>query len=181
MPDVQSRAENTPGLSRATYKASDQESEPDVSLQPATFQADVEGLESFEDEPRHAPSSPLPPPKPRPVKVPGAGAADPAPAVAKASGARASAAETPDKPRSRSFSVLWPSLLIAAGAVLLLSNMGYLPEILWSQLWRFWPVLLIAMGIDTLFSRRSVFGSIVGALLILTLLGGVIYVVAFAR
>jgi hypothetical protein len=139
----------------------------------------VEGLESFEDEPGHTPAlptqqtAPSPPrsslKKPRPVKAP----------AAKVLSGKAVAAKASDKPHSRSLSVFWPTLLIAAGAVLLLTNVGYLPKISWSRLWRFWPVLLIAMGLDTLFSRRSMFGSIIGALLILALLGGVIYVVAF--
>jgi hypothetical protein len=180
MPDVQVPAANTQEPSPATFKASGQTSEPDATLQPGAFEADIEGLESFEDEPEHAtslskppatlPASKAQPNKSRAVKPP----------AAKAPATKAAGTTAADKPHARSFSVLWPVLLIAAGAVLLLTNLGYVPEISWGQLWRFWPVLLIAMGIDTLFSRRSLFGSIIGALLILTLLGGVIYVVAFA-
>jgi hypothetical protein len=64
-----------------------------------------------------------------------------------------------------------------AGGLLLLQNLGYLSGISWGSLWRLWPLLLIAMGIDTLFSRRSAVGSVLSALLILALLGGALYVV----
>jgi energy-converting hydrogenase Eha subunit A len=170
MSDVRGPADNTPRSPQATFKVSDRTSQPGAPLPPGAFQADLEGLESFEDELGHAPSPP------------GQPAVPPAPKSApKPKPAQAPAAAAPEEPRSRSASVLWPTLLIAAGAVLLLTNLGYLPQISWDQLWRFWPVLLIAIGIDTLFSRRSLFGAIVGALLILALLGGVIYVLAFAR
>jgi len=62
--------------------------------------------------------------------------------------------------------------LIVIGGILLLQNFGYLTGLTWGTLWRLWPLLLIALGIDTLFSRRSAFGSILSALLILGLLGG---------
>jgi hypothetical protein len=45
------------------------------------------------------------------------------------------------------------------------------------MLWRLWPLFLIALGIDALFSRRSVLGAAFGALLILALLGGAVYMV----
>jgi hypothetical protein len=67
-------------------------------------------------------------------------------------------------------------ILIMGGALLLLQNMGYVSGLSWSNLWRLWPLLLIAMGIDTLFSRRSAAGAILSALLILALLGGAVYV-----
>jgi hypothetical protein len=63
------------------------------------------------------------------------------------------------------------------GGLLLLQNLGYLHGLSWETLWRLWPLLLIALGIDTLFSRRSACGTILSALLILALLGGAVYMV----
>jgi hypothetical protein len=54
--------------------------------------------------------------------------------------------------------------LIAAGVILLLSNLGIVPDIAWTQLIRFWPVLLIALGIDVLVGRPSL-GSVLAALI----------------
>jgi len=56
--------------------------------------------------------------------------------------------------------------------LLLLSNLGYLPWQSWSILWRLWPLLLVALGVDLLIGRRSLLGAIVSAFVILALLGG---------
>jgi len=65
--------------------------------------------------------------------------------------------------------------------MLLLSNLGYLPWQSWNVLWRLWPLLLIALGIDVLIGRRSIIGSIVSGLLILLLIGGAVALVLFAQ
>ena len=122
------------------------------------LQRDIEGLESFDDEEEQSPgpgpapiARPLPQPKPvlpvRPTPRP-----QPAP--------------------RRSFSVFLPFVLICVGVILLLSNMGYLPDVSWDVLWRLWPLFLIGMGIDALIGRRSHSGSVIGTLLILALLAG---------
>jgi hypothetical protein len=68
-------------------------------------------------------------------------------------------------------------IFIMGGALLLLQNLGYLSGLSWDNLWRLWPLILIALGIDTLFSRRSAAGAVLSAFLILALLGGAVYVV----
>jgi hypothetical protein len=72
-------------------------------------------------------------------------------------------------------------MLIGAGIVLLLSNLGYLPWQSWNILWRLWPLLLVALGIDLLIGRRSMVGTIVSALLMLLLIGGAVALVLFAQ
>jgi hypothetical protein len=89
--------------------------------------------------------------------------------------------ENTRRPRRRPPSLFWPLVLIGAGVILLLSNLGYLPWQLWNVLWRLWPLLLVALGIDLLIGRRSMAGAIVSALLILVLIGGVVAVVFFAQ
>lgn len=78
-------------------------------------------------------------------------------------------------------SFFWPLVLIGAGVLLLLSNLGYLPWQSWNALWRLWPILLIALGIDVLIGRRSMIGAIISALLIVTLIGGTVALVLFAH
>jgi hypothetical protein len=73
----------------------------------------------------------------------------------------------PVKPRN---SLFGPVLLIGLGILFLLSNLGVLNLDFWTILFRFWPVLLIAIGLDILLGRRSG----VGALLAIVLLGVVI-------
>ena len=45
-------------------------------------------------------------------------------------------------------------LLIAAGVTLLLQNLGIVRWELWLEIWRFWPVLVIAIGVGLIFGRR---------------------------
>jgi len=78
-------------------------------------------------------------------------------------------------------SFFWPLVLIGAGVLLLLSNLGYLQWQSWNTLWRLWPILLIALGIDVLIGRRSMVGAVVSAILILALIGGTVALVFFAQ
>jgi hypothetical protein len=45
-------------------------------------------------------------------------------------------------------SLVGPILLIAAGVLLLLNQTGQLPWAIWGTLWRFWPVILILVGLE---------------------------------
>lgn len=49
---------------------------------------------------------------------------------------------------------LFALLLIAVGVVLLLQNLGVLSWELWLEVWRFWPVLLIAIGVGLVLGQR---------------------------
>jgi len=65
-----------------------------------------------------------------------------------------------------------PIILIAAGLVLLLANLGLLRVDLW-QIWRLWPLLLILIGLDILV-RDSRWGSVVVGLVAVALVSGVL-------
>ncbi len=67
--------------------------------------------------------------------------------------------------------LVWPVILIAAGIVFLLNNLGVLSWDVWATLWRLWPVLLIAIGLEILIGRRSLLGSALVALALLVVLG----------
>ena len=64
--------------------------------------------------------------------------------------------------RKRRGSLLFPLALIFLGVMFLLTNLGVVDSTIWSQLVRYWPVLLILLGIDTLLQRPSV-GAAIGA------------------
>jgi hypothetical protein len=55
---------------------------------------------------------------------------------------------------------VWPVVLIGAGVVFLLNNLGLLGWDVWGTLLRLWPVLLIAGGLDILIGRRFPVGSL---------------------
>lgn len=85
----------------------------------------------------------------------------------------------PPAPRHRRLpSLFWPVLLIGIGVILLLQNLGVLSWSSWTTLWRFWPLLIILLGLDVLIGRRSSAGSVVSALLIVLLVAAVAFVLA---
>ncbi|MBN1921489.1 MAG: hypothetical protein JW892_09605 [Anaerolineae bacterium] len=87
----------------------------------------------------------------------------------------------PPTPQRQRPSVFWPIVLILGGIVLLLSNLGYLPEPSWELAARLWPVIFIALGIDLVVGRRSIAGAIISTILILALAAGVLGLIFFAR
>lgn len=68
------------------------------------------------------------------------------------------------QPRRRGYrSLFWPVVLIAAGVLWLLSNLGVMTAENWSVLVRLWPILLIAAGLDMIVGRFSaLLGSLIG-------------------
>jgi hypothetical protein len=67
-------------------------------------------------------------------------------------------------------------LLIGLGIVFLLSNLGYLTLNVWEMVIRLWPLLLVAIGLDIAIGRRSVWGGIVGLVIILVMLVGALWI-----
>ena len=59
-------------------------------------------------------------------------------------------------------SIFWPVLLVGLGVIWLLANLEIIPGWSWWNLWRLWPLLLVVIGLDLLFARRS---PLIGALL----------------
>lgn len=71
-----------------------------------------------------------------------------------------------------------PLLLISAGVLFLLNNLGIVDWNIWLSLLSLWPIILIGIGLDLLIGRRSTIGSLVVALVVLALLfGGAWYLV----
>jgi hypothetical protein len=89
---------------------------------------------------------------------------------------------------------LWPVLLIAGGidgivqrnniigevfwicvgAIFLLSNFGFLGWNVWQMVFRFWPIVIIVIGIEIAFGRKSIWLSLIGVVLVLALLAGAV-------
>lgn len=70
-----------------------------------------------------------------------------------------------------------PILLVGLGALLLLNNLGITAVSVWDVLFHLWPLILIAIGLDLLIGRRSVWGSLLVLVLILAVfIGGILLI-----
>jgi len=72
----------------------------------------------------------------------------------------------------RRHGLVGPVILLGLGVILLLENMGLLSGSLWTVLFRMWPLILIAIGIDLLIGRRSTWGALLSLILILAVFVG---------
>jgi len=59
------------------------------------------------------------------------------------------------EPRISLAPFVWGGLFLFCGIVLLLQVSGVLPWGLWGTLWKFWPVLIIIVGLSFLIPRRQ--------------------------
>ncbi len=75
----------------------------------------------------------------------------------------------------RKRSLVFPLLLIGAGIIFLLSNLGFVTGNFWDLVFRYWPVLLILGGLDSIYRREGLFGPVflvgLGTVLLLLNLG----------
>jgi len=77
--------------------------------------------------------------------------------------------------RKRGVSLVGPVILIGLGVVFLLNNLGMLAWSVWEVIFRLWPVLLIAAGLELIIGRRSVWGSLLALVLTLAVLAGALW------
>jgi hypothetical protein len=69
-------------------------------------------------------------------------------------------------------SLFWPVVLIGVGILWMLANLNVLPNNTFASVFRLWPLLLIACGLDVMIGRRSpVVGGVIGLLFVGGLLG----------
>lgn len=68
-----------------------------------------------------------------------------------------------------------PVILIGLGIVFLLNNLGVMDWSVWEAIFRLWPVLLVAAGLEILVGRRSVLGSLLAVALTLVVLAGALW------
>lgn len=78
---------------------------------------------------------------------------------------------TPESPRQRS--LFWPVVLIGIGVILLLANLNIINTANLAALAALWPLLLVALGLEILFGRRSTLAS---GLIALLMVGAVIFI-----
>ena len=77
--------------------------------------------------------------------------------------------------RRRRGGLIGPLILIGLGVVFLLNNLGILTWSVWEVIFRLWPILLVAVGLDLLLGRRSILGSLLALALTLIVLAAVLW------
>ncbi len=70
---------------------------------------------------------------------------------------------------------IWGVISLGLGTVFLLANFGYLPWNAFTLLLRFWPLLLIAAGLDLILRGRPLGSTLIGFLLAVVVVGGIIW------
>ena len=60
-----------------------------------------------------------------------------------------------ERRRDRGPFPLWGLILVALGVVFLLQNLGVLGWGVWGTLWRFWPVVLLLIGLNIILRGQS--------------------------
>lgn len=80
-----------------------------------------------------------------------------------------------DMPRRTTPSLVGPTILVGLGVILLLNNLGVLAWGVWDTLFRLWPVVLIAIGLDLMVGRRSFVFTALIALAMLLVMGAAVW------
>jgi hypothetical protein len=70
-------------------------------------------------------------------------------------------------------SVIWPLLILAAGALWMLQTLGALPNVASDLIGRGWPILLVLLGLMLLLGRRARYGNLIAVVVCVVLVGGV--------
>ncbi|MBM4465916.1 MAG: hypothetical protein FJ014_10245 [Chloroflexi bacterium] len=82
-----------------------------------------------------------------------------------------------DEQKRRSVSLVGPVILIGLGVIWLLNNMGLLAWSVWEVIFRLWPILLIAAGLEIILNRFSVWGSLLALVLTVAILAGALWLI----
>lgn len=72
-------------------------------------------------------------------------------------------------------SLTGPFILIGFGVMFLLNNLGVLDWTMWDVVFRLWPILIIAAGLDLLIGGRSGWGAILSLVLLVALVAGALW------
>ena len=78
--------------------------------------------------------------------------------------------------RYRKSGIVGPLILIGLGIVFLLGYLGIITTTMWDVIISLWPLLLIAIGLDLIVGRRSVWGTLLVLIIVLAVFVGGVYV-----
>ena len=71
--------------------------------------------------------------------------------------------------------------LVALGIILLCNNLHFLAWNVWLTIWRFWPIFLIATGLEYMLARRFKYGSLAVLIFMLSALAAAVVLHAAGR
>jgi hypothetical protein len=74
-------------------------------------------------------------------------------------------------PRAGRRHFVGPLILLGAGVLLLLNNLQMVPWSIWHDLWPYWPVLLMLLGLEAFVTGRVAWGTLVMLIVLLPILG----------
>ena len=80
-----------------------------------------------------------------------------------------------EEQKQKQVDLLGPVLLIAVGILLLLNVLGVLEWSVWWTIVQLWPVFLIALGLEILIGRRSIWGSLLVVVLVIGIAAGALW------
>ena len=83
-------------------------------------------------------------------------------------------AERPHR-RRQGGSLVFPIILIVLGALFLLDNLNVISGVDWETIWKLWPILLIALGLEVVLGRRLSCGALILVLLIVVIGGAAVW------
>ena len=73
--------------------------------------------------------------------------------------------------RTRPRHVVGPLILLGAGVLLLLNNLEVVRWTIWHDLWPFWPLLLVLLGLEAFVTGRVAWGTLVMLIVLLPFVG----------
>jgi len=82
-----------------------------------------------------------------------------------------------DEQKRRKVSLVGPVILIGLGVIFLLNNMGVLAWSVWEVIFRLWPILLVAAGLEIILSRLSAWGSLLALVLTVAIFAGALWLI----
>ncbi len=56
---------------------------------------------------------------------------------------------------------VWPIILILIGALFLMNNLGIIDNVTWDSIWQLWPLIFVAIGLDSLLRRSEIVGPVI--------------------
>lgn len=77
--------------------------------------------------------------------------------------------------KRRGGSLVFPIILIIVGLLFLLDSLNITDGIDWGTIWKLWPIILIALGLEVILGRRVSFGAIFLVVVIVIVGGAVVW------
>ncbi len=79
--------------------------------------------------------------------------------------------QMPRPSRSGPRHIVGPLILLSAGVLLLLNNLHMVPWTIWRDIWPFWPLLLVLLGVEAFITGRVAWGTLVLLVVSLPIIG----------